>query len=472
MQTRIASTSAPEPLGDAPGANLLEITSGARAGRRVAVFLTDSHTLACSWADRPYANWSTPEVVSSAVSGADGFVACLDSENNLHVACIAQSTLDVMHCRLAFDGSEWVAGSPVTVFTGEVNSLPSLTIDAADTLWLGWVRLTDPPVRHIHVKSSQDGGASWGSGSTDPGEEIHSGGMVASVKLLAGPDRLHAVYYYANDFLCHRARTAVSGVWTDPVTIASGTECSGRFDCVLRSDGNLSVAWAADSIYYREYDGVSWGSIATIPETGAEGIQLLFANGEPIVGFVRAVDGAHRQACFVRRQGGEFGECELLDPRVGDFNTVLCYHGPSATFADVTAAAQSAQSGDVVHPSSGALLASSGDALFVGASLPFRYLWLQLSVAGAGGTVSFSYWDGAVWRGFSPQDGSALLDATDIELWLWSDYASIPSDWQKCAVNGASLFWLKIEVVSPFTTPPVGTRLTGVSGISAIRVGR
>ncbi len=472
MHTRLALTTAAQPLGGLQAACLFEVKTGIRAGRRVAVFLSSPTTLNCSWSDGPYVNWSTPAAIWSSVDGDAGFSAAMDSDNNIHLAFIEQSSMNVMHNCLTFTETGWQPGVPVTVFAGDINSSPSLAIDSSDCLWLGWVRLTDPPVRHIHVKSSSDAGATWGAGAGDSGEMIHSGGMLATVKLLAGPSRLHAVYYYASDYLCHRSCPLPSGSWTDPVTIVSGAECSSMFDCALRTDGNPSAAWAAAALYYREFDGAHWGPAVTIPESGATGIQLTMAGPEPIITFVRSIDVGHAQPYLLRRQNGVFSEAALLDARVGEFDRVFCYHGATASFADVTSAARSVQSGDMVHPQSSALLGGPGDAVFFAAGRPFRYVWLTLSTPGAGGTVSVSYWDGASWRGVVPYSGPPALDVSELDLWVWPDYASLPADWQKSAVNGVAGFWIKLEVVSPYTTAPVGTRANMVSGIEAMRAGR
>lgn len=472
MHTRIAATSAAHPLGVDPHACLLEVLSGARAGRRVAVFCTDDSTLRYSWSDRPYANWSTPVVISSAIHADAGFSADLHSDGDLHVAYIAQSSLDVVHCRLPFVDGNWEVQSPVTVFSGDVNTAPSLAVVPDGTIWLGWVRLTAPPMRHVHVKCSTDRGVSWGSGSADPGDIIHSGGVHASLKLLAGLDRLHAVYYYSSDFLCHRWRPVLEGEWTDPITLASGADCSSRFDCVLRPDGNPSAAWAAESVFYREFDGSAWGSIVTINQSGAASVQLTINNGEPLISFIRADDIGHAQPCCVRRRNGAFGEPTVVDARMGEFDAVFCYHGATASCVDITTAARSKQAGDMVHPDSASMLSGPGDAVFFGASRPFRYIWLTLASPGAGGTVGFSYWDGVMWRGFTPIHGNSLLDSTEVNFLLWPDYASIPEDWQKRAVTGTSCFWIKAEVVSPFAGAPIGSRANMISGVESLRAGR
>jgi len=60
------------------------------------------------------------------------------------------------------------------------------------------------------------------------------------------------------------------------------------------------------------------------------------------------------------------------------------------------------------------------------------------------------------------------MDSTDKDLLLWTDFSSIPQDWQKRIINYGNRFWLKIEATSIFTTPPVGSQITAISNINAL----
>ncbi|MEE8576224.1 MAG: hypothetical protein V3T31_03125, partial [candidate division Zixibacteria bacterium] len=150
----------------------------------------------------------------------------------------------------------------------------------------------------------------------------------------------------------------------------------------------------------------------------------------------------------------------------------FAYHDASASFADINPAAKSATVGDMFHPTSNGLLASNGDAVFAGMDNPFRFIRFELDTVGSGGTVSYSYWDGGSWKSFTPASGHSNLTAALEELLLWQDYQTIPVDWQKRSVNSETCFWIKIEVVSDFTTEPVGSKGDAISNLQRLRVGR
>ncbi|MBD3402793.1 hypothetical protein GF420_07845 [candidate division GN15 bacterium] len=470
MQVHIAATTASTPLSANRSSLLLEVPSGARAGRRAAIFLSDPGTLQLAYADRPYRTWSTPVTLTSGVAGDSGFTAVIESSGDIVLVYIEDSTFDVVSRRLTFTEAGWQVNAAVTVYTGDVNSEPSLAIAPDVTLWVSWSRLTSPPVRHIHVKSSADG-AQWGTGPSDPGDVIHSGGVQASPKIVAGPNRLHVVYC-ATDSLLRCSREWSGGSWSTPETIASGAEVSSHFDAAVRSDGLLAVAWIASFLYYREYDGAAWSPLQTIERTGLNNVQLSFHHDSALLTFTQVVDTNRHKPYYLLRIDGSFDEPVAVDARIDKLASVFAYHAASGEFADLTDAAGSAQAADMAHPNSGRLLAAVGDRLFLGMDRPFRFARLGLSTPGAGGTISFSYWDGTLWRGFTPHSGVSALDTTNIDLRFWLDYQSIPVDWQKCAVDGDVRFWIKIEVLSSFTTGPIGSVADTVSDLDAIRIAR
>jgi hypothetical protein len=95
-------------------------------------------------------------------------------------------------------------------------------------------------------------------------------------------------------------------------------------------------------------------------------------------------------------------------------------------------------------------------------------LKIILSAVGAGGTVSWQYFNGKDWIGFIPSGGNYHFTAADKELLLWNDYTSLPGDWHKSNLNSVEKFWLKVTVTSPFSTGPVGTQITCIPNLSGI----
>lgn len=469
MQVQISETTSGAPLGLPRTRVLLEVAEGPYAGRRVALFMTTPTTIALSFADRPYTTWSLPATIVSGASDA-GFDADFDANHNIHLLFVDSATAGVKACRLLFSDGEWTAQPVVTAFTGDVNTEPSLAITSDGVLWLAWSRLAGG-TRSVHVKSSVDGGAVWGSGPSDSGDELHSGGTFASPMILAGPSRIDVVYYYASDYLCHRSRQLSGGAWTDPVTVASGAEVTDRFDAAVRPDGLLAVVWSDSFLYYREFDGNNWGPVQTLTATPVGEPQLAFCSMIPVIIFEDTVGTGQNRILVVDRVSGTFSEPRPADHRNDYFGALYLYHAATASFADVTTAAQTTQAGDLVHPESNCLFAAHGDAAFIGMDVSFRYLYVSLAVTGNGGVLAFSYWDGAAWRAFTPATGSTGFDTSPVTLELWKDYQSIPANWQKLVVNNASLFWIKIEVLSDFSTGPVGSMASAISDAFGPRMG-
>jgi hypothetical protein len=205
----------------------------------------------------------------------------------------------------------------------------------------------------------------------------------------------------------------------------------------------------------------------------AEWPQVRFQGNAPVVTWLYPEAAAQKRLMFSDRRTGVFSAPDELDPAAGFLNKVLLYHFGSFDYADVTAESASAAAADIYHPASGALLQNSYDCLCVGMDHRFRFLRVLLSTAGSGGTVAWSYWNGTAWTAFTPSSGACHFDAIDKEVVLWDDYANIPDDWQKAAVAGDTpRFWIRIQVESSYTTPPVGSRITAISNLSAVSVRR
>jgi len=107
--------------------------------------------------------------------------------------------------------------------------------------------------------------------------------------------------------------------------------------------------------------------------------------------------------------------------------------------------------------------ADSGDTLYLGMNSRFRFARMLLSTTGTGGTIIVSYWDGANWQAFTPANGSSDLTSSTVDLLFWTDYSATPDDWQKRAINSQMRYWVKIEVVSGYTTGPVGSQVSAAS---------
>lgn len=245
-----------------------------------------------------------------------------------------------------------------------------------------------------------------------------------------------------------------------------------HFDAAVSDDGRLGVVFDSGQLRYREFDGSNWSSVVTVDESEASYPQIMFSGNVPVITYLAELADGQTLVKYTHRRTGTFVSPLILDGRSGFFDAVVLYDSASSSYYDVTQAAADDTVADIAHPSSGCAVKTDGDFLYMGMASPFRLLSLTLSTPGVGGSVSYAYFDGSNWKTFTPVGGNFNMDTSQKCLVLWEDIVGIPDDWQAVMVNGAMNFWIRIEVVSGFSTGPVGSRFTAVSNINAISCGR
>ncbi|MBN1211419.1 MAG: hypothetical protein JXA92_02470 [candidate division Zixibacteria bacterium] len=466
MQKNITATSSITGLGESLGRKLFKVSGGQYYDRLAAIVQTGPNDIKLAYADRPYSSWS--EWQSVADDCDEGAFDCLmDSAGNIHVVYTEQTTLALVTKKLLFSSGGWAVGSKVTIYDGSGCYSPSANIEPGGDLWVSYSRLISPN-KQVYAKSSSDGGASWGSGSSDPGVQISATALYAYSRVVMGLNDIHIIYTLGGTQLSIRSRPLTGGDWTSAYTLATGNGLTYNFDAAVGPDGLLAVVFSHDDLQYREYDGSNWGAIVTLAAGSKESPQVLFRQNIPVIVFLDTWAGSQKTIKYIDRQTGVFSAPQILDPHARPFDGVILYDKVSESYADRTDQAQSATAADVYHPASGCLLKSSGDIIYLGMDDRFRYVEFTLSTPGGGGTVGYSYWDGSNWTAITPTGDNPYLDAAGVALVLWSDYAAFPVDWQKRIVNGENRFWVKIEVASAYTTGPVADRVAAVSFIEKI----
>jgi len=467
MKRRITDTGGSYGVGLPTGRKLMAVASGPYRGRRVAVLQTDTHELALSWSDKPYTSWSSPSAFASDAAD-EAFDCVMDGSGNIHVVYSENSTNYLVTRKLSFGGGDWSAGLKVTVYNANESYYPSLEIDRDGGLWVAWSRLTGA-FYSLHAKNSSNGGASWGTGPSDGGDQLTGGSSQLHAKLVMTPSEVFAVYTHASDTLSVRRRPVSGGSWDDALDLASGgTDFDEHFDAAVSANGLVGVVFDQASLKYREFSGANWGPVVTLDADEGFFPQLTFNTDVPVVVYLSATASDQRQLMFTSRRTGSFSTPEPLERSARQFDAVLLYAASAASYADLTSEAAGAASADVYHPATNCLVQAQGDVVYLGLEQRFRYVKLLLSTAGAGGTVAYSYWDGANWKAFTPAGGAFHLDATDHDLLLWTDQDSIPGDWQRTPVNGTSRFWIRLDVSAAFSSGPVGSQLTAISDIDGL----
>lgn len=470
MQKKITDTTAAYGLGMAPGKKLLKVKSGAYSGRMAALVQTSAGTIELYYADAPYTSWSTPiEIATDAVDNA--FSAAMATNGDIHIVYTETSTEYLATKKLTFADGTWSVGSKVTIYNSDPAYYPTVAIESGGIVWVSYTRINGA-LYYVYVKSSEDDGAIWGSGAGDAGTALSSGVISAFSKLVIGPNELYVIYTAAGTDLFFTKRTLSGGSWSSATVISGTGNFDEHFDIAVNSEGILGVVYDNDQMRYREYDGINWGATATIDSDSGTFPQLTFFKNVPVIVYLHEYATGQIELKQTSKQTGTFATPEILDIRSSQFTNVTLYSSGSNTFEDLTTESASDTTADVVHTTTSALVDSIGDSIYLGLSKKFRYVRMLLSTAGVGGAVNFSYWDGAVWKAFVPASGSYHLDSADKELILWSDFDSMPADWQQTAVNEQVKFWVSISVATAFSTAPIGSQITALSNLLALSVRR
>jgi hypothetical protein len=399
--------------------------------------------------------------VAADASGGS-FDVRMAANGDIHVVYSEQTTSYLVTRKLTYGEGSWSVGSKVTIYSGAACYDPSLAINAAGDLWVSYSRFVSPS-RSIYAKSSSDDGATWGSGASDAGDQISSGSMFAWSRVVADSGSVHVIYNDQDTAMSIRTRLLSGSSWSTEYNIATGSSFTDQFDAGIGADGRLGVTWVRDQLYYREYDGSNWGAISVLETKPVICPQLLFEGNIPAVVYLDVLNGDMMVPRYTDRRTGTFSAPSVLDKRSAPFDAVLLYDASSASYEDRTSQAGSFVEADVYHSASGCLMKDSGDIVYLGMDACFRFARLLLSTVGAGGTVQISYWDGANWHAFTPANGAAALDQSVVDLLFWTDYGSIPVDWQKRIINSQLRYWVKVEVVSGYATGPVGTQIGAAS---------
>lgn len=465
MLKKIGQTTATLGISTAASKKLFTITSGEHSGRVLAIYMTAPNELVFSYADPPFKVWSTPTVVTGAAADL-AFDAVMDSGGNVYVSYIENSSYSLAVQKLTFSSGQWSVGGVVGIYNGTGSFQPSITVDVNGRLWVCWAHLNTGTF-DLRVKTSDDGGATWGSGPADPGETIKGDMAMCYPRIVVTSVKVFVVFTYDGNAIGAMSKTLGGTQWSSEFTIATGLALDDHFDAAVSGSGLLGVAFDDGQLCYREFNGESWGSIAVLDESEAKYPQVWFTANVPLVTYIAELATGQHILKLTHRRSGTFSTPELLEQRANVLNSLVLYHNSSASYADLTAAAASAEEADVYHPSSGLLVKSAGDAVFLGMDWPFRFIRILLSTPGSAGGVGYRYFDGSGWAGFSPAGGDYPLDNADKSLLLWDDVYSIPVDWQKCIVNGVSRYWVKIEVISDYVTGPIGSRFSTAANIQA-----
>jgi hypothetical protein len=466
MNKFIANSTADSPLGIPPGRKCLIVPSGQYAGRVAILYAASPSNIKLVSADPPFANFSSPSDVVTD-SADTPFDAHMNSDGDIYVAYIETSTNDLKFVKLTFDGGTWLVGAPATVYDGGDSSYPCICKLSAGRLWIAYTRLSGVDY-YISAKVSTDDGETW-TAASDPGDTLTSGDDSAYCKMVERNQYQYVFYSEGGDRIACRSKAISAVIWGSEVVLASEGGYDENFTAAVSPDGRIGVAYvSATGLKFREYNGSYWSGEATLDNNTVVWPVVSYQGGEAYVLYARSRGSNMNQAFYTKKENDSFSSPEPLDTRKADLKKLLLYNASAGSYEDKTNEAASSDMADVFHSASSALLLAIDDALFIGIDEPFNYLHLLLSTTGAGGEVNWKYWDGQKWKAFTPVSGTWHFTAAEHDLLLWSDFDSIPDDWQKKTISESSCYWIVATVMSAFTTAPVGSRINAISNLKAI----
>jgi hypothetical protein len=472
MYNLLDVSTAAVPTGVPSQRKLLKIEEGPYAGRVFCLYNESPSTIAITWADPPYTIWSSPynHVTDSADYPPS---ACIDSQGNIYVVYVQRTTLNLIFFKLPFSAGMWASGFPYTVLDVGSAFYPVLARNNDGDLWCAFAYYDSGADRYrIRVKSSSDGGQTWGSGPSDLGSEVSAESVdMPYVNLSFAGTNLYAVYTENRSNLF--VRKYVTG-WEIVQLVYNGNYIGAEFDCAISDDMKLGIAFtptAAARVYYREYDGINLGGLQEVYDKLSRSPQLFYIINRPYILFAESVGNDLYLPKYATQKDGMFSTGDLARG-VGFFDTVFLYENSYQTYEDKTEEAGSTGAGDTYHTASNALLSSIGDCAYFGMEERFFCVAVTLATSGSGGSVVWEYHDGLNWHLFSPQAGHSNFNEVSTIIYLWIDLRNAPDDWQITNVNGDSRFWVRARVVNEYTVAPVGTQLTAITKCKDITIVR
>jgi len=455
MNTLVTTTTAADGIGAPSGAKLLRVKTGQFAGRMALIYMTTPTTLVFSWADAPWTTWSSATTIST-IAESKHFDAVMDANGNIYVAYSREASHNLSFRILTFSSGAWTVGVEAVIRPFADCTHPSIVLQAPSRLWIFYTAYENLTYL-VYAQKSEDLGVNW---DTNPGATISETGSSAFAKGVIAGDYVYALFTVGGTKLAARRRHTSGSVFDSETVLASGAGFDDHFHAAVSADTRIGVVYDNAGLKFREFDGISWSATITLDSVECAYPRVKYTSNTPYVIYRKdsGVNG-HRLA-FVDRTTGVFSAPQDIHARRGLFAKVLLFANATGVYRDLTTAAGNATSGDILHADTGAALKSAGDAMYLGLSEKFSYARAALSVFGAGGTVAWQYFNGIAWVTFTPSNGAYNLES-DRDIQLWSGESAAPVDWQRTAVSGNTLFFVRAVVVTPFTTSPIGTLLTG-----------
>jgi hypothetical protein len=463
MHKLISLSTAARPTGSPPQKRLFKVASGPFKGKMALLYSDSPSGISLKVSDSPYSSWSDPQVIAN--NSADlPFSAFIGNDGHIYLVYV-DTNFALKFIRLTFSGGAWISGSVSTVINVEQSRSPFILIDSEGILHCFFdMHRVSTDLRHtIRVKTSVDGGATWGSGPSEMGTALSSAyieqGYVAACQSFS---KIYAVYCVNRNSLRYRVYDLSSQSWNSEQTTAEYDYIDDDFDIAPSGDGKIGVVYApsVDSrIYLKEFDGLTWSGQIEVQSALSKSPQIAYYDNKPFIIYAQHLGNDYFITRIAVKTAAEFSSSNLLDS-FGNFEKVLLYNaGAASQYQDKSTAAANTTTGDIFHSESQGLLDSVDDCLYLGRQSKFFTASIILSTPGIGGVVIWEYYNGSQWVAFTPDSGAYHFASSDSLLYLWQDGNSMPSNWQLGLVNNLSAFWIRARVTTGFSVNPIGSQI-------------
>lgn len=396
-----------------------------------------------------------------------------DSSDNLYIVYTNTSvgtTSDVNYRKFTYNGaSSWTMESAQAA----VDSTSATTgynygvieLEGTTRIWLA-VRYFDGTNYQVNAYYSDGLGTApvWTSSATlDTATTSSSIHIPAIVRYSTN---IGVIYNYTTPELRWRTRVDTDSLtsWVTEATVADTSSAVETWSSTVDNSNNVHVAVRDGvNIKYTYYNSSSWSSLITLstiadvntgsPQISTDGTAVYVIYDEQNDGFTNQSVGQ-----VVYKKGvspyalANFNSTSNkdLDTSSRIFDKVWSFI--SSAYSDETTDAASIATGDISMPS------TSGDIIYFGMSEKFRFVTLTTSTTGAGGTLTYEYWNGSSWASLTligSLRSSYTSSCTSIPCGVWY---TPPSDWVTTTVNGegTSYYYVRARATVSYTTTPIG----------------
>ncbi len=275
-------------------------------------------------------------------------------------------------------------------------------------------------------------------------------------------------------YLRWRVRDDADGLtsWSPENIVTTTIGTSARFNAISDANGNVYLVLVSGaSVVFNYWNGSVWSPNAIVSSAGlGSGAASLSTDGTNVWVFYQETtgltSGLSGNSKLVYKRGWlpyTTNDFELTATKAVPYQDVFDkywkYTASGDTYTDDTADLSNVTSADSSFPS------AIGDMAYFGKLQPFDSISWSLSTAGVGGAVTWKYWNGSDWNSsivFTTGTASGFTAAAG-----WGAFTA-PSDWQPTIVNseGTPYYYLRAEVTSAITTPPVGIQAAAIPNLN------